>query len=283
VSLPVIANVSAGSVTATSAIITWSTDKAASSQVEYGNSSAYGSMSAMSATAVSSHTLTVTGLTPGAVWNYAVMSGNSAGTTTSANFTFSTPAQQSAPPPPPQSGPAPVLQNVSYWGVTGSGITVAWSTDQLSNTSIQYGTAASLGQSGAVQTATTLGHGATLTGLADNTVYYFRAVSSNASGATGYSPIYPFRTLDTTAPVISNITVAPASGNGASVAWAVSKSATSQVEYGSTTSYGLWSGSTGATSARLGWVPSGTIHYRIHSADPSGNQAVSPDSTFIEP
>jgi hypothetical protein len=273
---PVISGVSASGVTANSAIISWTTDTASSTQAEYGTTMAYGTLSALSAGPVTSHSVTLTGLTPGTAYDYAGISGNSGGTTTSANFTFTTPAAAGG-------GPSPVLQNVSYWGITGNAITVSWATDQLSNTSIQYGTTAAMSQTGMVQTALTIGHGGTLSGLTNNAVYYFRAVSSNGSGITGYSQTYTFKTLDTTAPVISNITVTPASGNSATASWSLSKAASTQVEYGRDTSYGLWSGATSATSTALGWVPSGTIHYRIHSADSSGNQSVSPDATFIEP
>ena len=66
-------------------------------------------------------------------------------------------------------------------------------------------------------------------------------------------------------------------------AWTVSKPATTQVEYGTNTTYGFWSPGTTGTSTALGYVPSGTIHYRIHSLDSNGNSGVTADFTFVEP
>jgi hypothetical protein len=90
--IPTISAVTSSGVTATSATITWTTDQASNSQVEYGTTMAYGSLSALNSSSVTSHSVSLTGLTAGTTYNYAVMCTDSAGTTTSANFTFATPA-----------------------------------------------------------------------------------------------------------------------------------------------------------------------------------------------
>ena len=90
---PVISNVTAGSLTGTSAVITWTTDQSSTSQVEYGTTTAYGSVSAIASTLVTSHSVTLSGLNPGVAYNYLVFSANVAGqSSTSTNFTFSTPS-----------------------------------------------------------------------------------------------------------------------------------------------------------------------------------------------
>ncbi len=87
---PVISNVAVSGIGNTSATVTWNTDVAASGQVEYGTTSSYGSNSALNTTASTTHSVTLTGLQEGTVYHFAVMSGNSAGTTTSADGTFVT-------------------------------------------------------------------------------------------------------------------------------------------------------------------------------------------------
>jgi hypothetical protein len=90
--IPTISAVASSGVTGTSATITWTTDQASSSQAEYGTSAGYGSLSALNSSLATSHSAALTGLMPGTTYDYAVMSTDSAGTATSANFTFSTPA-----------------------------------------------------------------------------------------------------------------------------------------------------------------------------------------------
>jgi hypothetical protein len=271
---PVITLVTATAITGTSATITWTTDQASSSQVSYGLTNAYGYLSTLNTNLVTTHSVTLTGLTPGTTYNYAAQSTNSVATTTvSTNFTFSTTG----------SVPAPVVSSVAFWGVTGSGVIISWSTDQNANTVVAYGTTNALGQFSPVQTTLATSHGVTLAGLLPSTTYYFQAQSTNSSGSTGYSTIYSFTTLDSAAPTILTTTATPATGNSASVAWTISKPATCQVEYGSDTSYGRWSGQTTALQTPLGWVPSGTIHYRIHCVDSNYNASVSNDYTFVEP
>ena len=90
ISSPVISSVAAGSVSTTSATITWTTDQPSSSQVSYGTTTAYGSVSALSSSLVTSHSVILTGLMPGTTYNYAAVSADTAGTAESGNFTFST-------------------------------------------------------------------------------------------------------------------------------------------------------------------------------------------------
>ena len=52
---PVISAVSASDITATSAVVTWTTDEVATSQVEYGVTTSYGSTTALDENKVTSH------------------------------------------------------------------------------------------------------------------------------------------------------------------------------------------------------------------------------------
>ena len=86
---PVISNIQV-SVTDTTATVTWDTDEAADSRVDYGLTSGYGS-SESSSGLVTSHSLTLTGLSPDTLHHYQVTSvdgsGNSA---SSSDLTFTT-------------------------------------------------------------------------------------------------------------------------------------------------------------------------------------------------
>ena len=61
------------------AIVTWTTDEAASSQVSYGVTTTYTYSTTLDPTLVTSHSVMLTGLMPGTTYNFDVMSANSAG------------------------------------------------------------------------------------------------------------------------------------------------------------------------------------------------------------
>jgi hypothetical protein len=95
---PVISAVSAapGAAGSASASITWNTDQAADSRVEYGLTAGYGS-TASDATLVLSHRVSLSALTAGAVYHYRVRSRNAAGLEgVSADGTFTAPASSTA-------------------------------------------------------------------------------------------------------------------------------------------------------------------------------------------
>lgn len=89
--LPVISNVAATNVDASSAMIIWATDVPASSLVLYGTTTAYGNESPfVNATATSSHSVLIEDLFENTLYHYQVSSGNAMGTTTSSDNTFMT-------------------------------------------------------------------------------------------------------------------------------------------------------------------------------------------------
>jgi hypothetical protein len=90
---PSISNVQVLALSANSASITWATDVAANSRVEYGQSTNYGS-SQDSSNMVTSHTINLSGLMPSTTYHYRVSSGDSNGNITlSSNRQFITQAQ----------------------------------------------------------------------------------------------------------------------------------------------------------------------------------------------
>jgi len=88
---------------------------------------------------------------------------------------------------------------------------------------------------------------------------------------------------DTTPPVISNV-VGTGIRSGFRITWTTDESATSQVEYGLTTSYGDLTplDETLVTShsvTQTGLERKTTYHYRVRSKDAAGNEAISEDET----
>ena len=97
---PAISGVSANSITTTGASIAWSTDVSSTSQVEYGTSTAYGTMTTLNSSMVTAHSVSLTGLTANTAYHYRVRSKNSAGTESiSGDFGFATNAVGDTTPP----------------------------------------------------------------------------------------------------------------------------------------------------------------------------------------
>ena len=87
---PTISNVQVIDITETSATITWTTDEPADSTVEYGTTTSYGSTE-YDPTLVTSHSITLTGLSPGTTYHFRVKSTDAAGNTAvSGDYTFTT-------------------------------------------------------------------------------------------------------------------------------------------------------------------------------------------------
>src|SRR5205085_194557 len=71
---PVISAVAAGSITATGATVTWTTNEASDSQVEYGLTASYGTSTALNASLVTAHSAPLSGLTASTTYHYRVKS-----------------------------------------------------------------------------------------------------------------------------------------------------------------------------------------------------------------
>src|SRR5262249_34485231 len=113
---PVISAVTASGTTATATTVSWTTDVASSSQLEYGPTASYGSSSALDATAVTALAVGRSGLQPGTQYHFRVKSAAPGGTlAVSPDATFTT----AAPPPP-------VIGGVQASGISASAATITW-------------------------------------------------------------------------------------------------------------------------------------------------------------
>ncbi|HTY08454.1 MAG TPA: lamin tail domain-containing protein, partial [Candidatus Edwardsbacteria bacterium] len=164
-----------GSITASSAAITWTTDEASNSKVEYGTTASYG-LSLSNASYVTGHSLALSGLAASTTYHYRVASTDASGNgpTYSADKTFTTPAAADVTPPVITAGP-------TVSSITASGATIAWTTDEAANSKVDYGTTTSYGSTASDANYVT-SHSLTLSGLAAGTTYHFRVGSTDAAG-----------------------------------------------------------------------------------------------------
>ena len=97
---PVISGVSVGSITTSGATVTWTTDVAATSQVEYGTTTAYGTLTTLNSSLATSHTVSLASLSTNILYHYRVHSKNSGGVETiSGDFVFQTNSVTDTTPP----------------------------------------------------------------------------------------------------------------------------------------------------------------------------------------
>jgi phosphodiesterase/alkaline phosphatase D-like protein len=172
-----ISSVASGNVTDTSATITWTTDEAADSVVNYGNTTALGSTESDSAL-VTDHAIGLTNLAPATLYYYEVNSTNAGGNTTVDNnggayYTFTTAA-------PPDTTP-PVISGVQATDITPTSATIIWTTDELATSVVNYGNTMALGLTASDASLVT-SHMVLLGGLDPETTYYYEVQSTDGAG-----------------------------------------------------------------------------------------------------
>ena len=119
------------------------------------------------------------------------------------------------------------------------------------------------------------------TGVSDgsHTIY---AVALNSSGKYATSSVSV--TVDNTPPVISSISSGTPGQSTATVTWSTNEPAMSEVVYGSTSSYGSATSTSGLASFHsihfTNLTAATTYHYAVVSADAQGNTSTSSDQTF---
>jgi hypothetical protein len=184
---PAISNVTSSNITSTGATIGWITNIATDSQVDYGTTASYGNSTPLNATMVTSHQQILPGLAAGTLYHYRVKSKDGSGNTAvSSDFTFSTVALGDTTPP--------IVSAVAVSNVTNSAATIRWTTNEASNSQIEYGTTTAYGSRTTLNTNLVTSHSQTLSGLLRNTTYHYRVVSTDAAGNTSKSGDFSFRT-----------------------------------------------------------------------------------------
>jgi hypothetical protein len=105
---------------------------------------------------------------------------------------------------------------------------------------VEYGTTMAYGNSAAVSTLTA-SHNLKLSGLSAGTLYHFRVKSRDAAGNLATSIDFTLTTSagpDTVAPTLNQVVASNVSSTEATVTWTTNELASSEVEYGPTTTYG---------------------------------------------
>ncbi|MFA6146198.1 MAG: DUF2341 domain-containing protein, partial [Patescibacteria group bacterium] len=192
--------------TETLCTIIWTTDDSASSQIEYGSTTAYGTSTTLNSTLTVEHAVRLTGLTTEQVYHYRIKSKNIADLETiSQDYTF-TPQYVSQEVRVISTGggssavltdtTAPVISNVLTSNITENSATISWATNENANSLIDYGLTSTYTdtQHGGLSSFVT-SHQTILSNLTKNTVYHYQVLSQDASGNLAQSADATFTTL----------------------------------------------------------------------------------------
>jgi len=272
---PVITNVRVEQVKTDSAIVLWDTDEVADSFIEYGQTASYGQSSA-DRTFLLYHSILLQGLSPDKEYHFRALSADSSGNTGLGTDTvFRTAKGGGAPDTTP-----PVISGVTVSGVSDTRAVIMWTTDELSDSEVEYGNGTSYGLR-ATDASDTAVHSLVLDGLKPMTGYHFRVKSTDVFGnGPAVSADAVFTTAgnpDIIGPKISNVKVTNITRTGATVTWTTDEPADSVVEYGNSTVYGQKLSSKQnvvSHSVSISGLSAGKVyHFRVGSTDPAGNPA----------
>ena len=96
----------------------------------------------------------------------------------------------------PSDTTAPVISAVAASGISISRATITWTTNEASDSQVEYGTTIAYGRSTVLNSSLVTSHSQTLTGLSAGTTYHYRVRSQDASGNLAVSDDFIFRTGD---------------------------------------------------------------------------------------
>ncbi|HDS74316.1 MAG TPA: hypothetical protein ENN56_02145, partial [Firmicutes bacterium] len=229
VSMPIVT-----STTTTSATIEWTTNEPSTSVVTYGLITGPRNQTASDPALVTNHRVTITGLNPGVTYGFGTRSADAAGNL-SVERTGSFTTRQLPPPPLTFSATGPFVSNRGAQTAT-----IEWETNRTATSVVQYGTvSATLNQTATGASGAT--HSVLLSGLTAQTTYYYRAVSVDAGGESIQSDVRSFTTkaLVVAPVIISGPTVIARTHETVTLQWDTDRPATSIVQYGPTSAYGL--------------------------------------------
>ena len=194
---PVITDISAALVGETGATVAWTTDEGATSQVEWGLTTALGTTTTETSVYTTQHAVTLTGLSNTTTYYFKVTSKDRALNTTTDNnsgtmysFTTLTPSTITVTETVSNTNfvstgsdsTPPDLSNITVTPISSSVARVTFDTDEVANGIVEYGTTSSYGQTAGETDVYHFDHEILLTGLSQGTTYQYRIISEDVEG-----------------------------------------------------------------------------------------------------
>ncbi|MBN1375049.1 MAG: fibronectin type III domain-containing protein [Dehalococcoidia bacterium] len=185
---------------------------------------------------------------------------------------------------------APVISNIQFSDIDETSATVTWTTDKEANSIVIYCLEGGDLCENAKDDTLVQNHSMKLTGLEKGQSYHITVKSMvDDVDASQDAPglLILANEQDTIPPIISAVAAKNITSSSATITWTTDEDATSQVEYGTSASYGTLQPEQEDTtmltthSVTLNGLPAGTtFHFRVTSRDAAGNEKSSSDYPF---
>jgi len=186
---PVISSIVVSSITVSSADISWTTDEAGVSTVEYWPTGSTTTSTVARSGYYTSHAISLSGLSEGTEYSFTVTSVDSSGnSSTSSTQTFTTLDETD-----------PVISDIDVVDVTSTSARVTWTTNESADSTVSYGLSDSYDLSESDGTFE-ISHSVLLSDLSPGTLYHFQVLSTDASLNQAFSSDQTFTTDSDDAP-----------------------------------------------------------------------------------
>ncbi len=188
------------SVTSTSVTVSWTTNIPALGYATFSKDWTKQYFDPLYGTLSTSHSVTLTGLTPGTTYSY-IYSSRTATTTTPfsgvdygpLNFTTTASATTATTTATTGDTTPPVISNVQVTNITASSVTITWITDENSDSQVEFGISPNYGGFN-IRNESVTSHSLTINYLQSGTTYHYRVKSKDAAGNLATSGDYTFTT-----------------------------------------------------------------------------------------
>jgi phosphodiesterase/alkaline phosphatase D-like protein len=272
---PIISNIVVSDIGQTNAKISWTTSEKATTEVQFGTTSAY-TNSVWSRSLGTSHSETIKNLQPNTAYHYQVIARDFWGNrSVSVDGSFTTSSVDTS---------SPAISNISVSLITENSAKVSFTSNEPTQGVILFGGTSAYGLEARDEGKKT-SHEIFLSNLSAGTTYHFMVQARDINGNLTSSADSSFMTLVASPELsISGINVTNINNNSVRISWQTNVAARGSVLYGSSTAYGQ-------TAAReeyetnhaitIGRLTAGTqYHYQIRATDRNGRIATSTDMTL---
>ncbi len=249
---PVITDIVSASLLPTEATVAWVTNELAVSHFRYGTTTSYGSTVTLGTGGALVHVATMLNLSPATTYYYCIDATDLFNNTSDScghSFTTAIEVVQADTNPP-------TILTVSVSPVTTTSAGISWTTDQVANGYVEYGTTMNYGTTVNASSDYAPAHSVTLSSLLPNTTYHYRITSHDGIGNTAYTPDETFTTAAlvgtgetiVTAPtgtliaptlLVSSVEASTIGETSATITWTTDLLSDSQAEYGNNINLGL--------------------------------------------